>query len=314
MLAVSGPLPPDDGRWAYEFKWDGVRSLATTGDGPAGLVSRSGRDISGAYPELAGPGVSTRAVLDGEVVALGPDGRPDFGLLQSRMHVRRSADAVRLATTTPVSYLVFDVLELGGRDTTVLPYDQRRHLLQDLGLGEGPWSVPPSFDGSGGAVQAASRTQGLEGVVAKRRDSRYVPGRRSDCWVKVRNTRRQEVVVGGWKPGEGGREGWIGSLLVGVQDPTAGLVFAGHVGTGFDAATLRLLGQRLGPLRTTVDPFPATGPGAVPREHRRDVVWVRPELVVDVEFHSWTREDRLRHPSYKGLRSDKEAVDVVREP
>jgi bifunctional non-homologous end joining protein LigD len=308
MTARTGSLPADDDRWSYEVKWDGVRVLVAVEGGRARLTSRAGNDVTGSYPELRGLGAqlgATPALLDGEVVAFS-DGRPDFGLLQSRMHVGRPGAA--LLRSTPVTLLLFDVLHLDGRSLLAAPYDERRAALERLGLDGPHWQVPPAFPGTGRAVYDATRAQGMEGLVAKRRDSRYEPGRRSDCWVKVKHVRRQSAVVAGWKPGEGGRTGRIGSLLLGVQD-AAGLAFAGHVGTGFSASSLRLLGDRLEPLRRDTSPY-AT---AVPREHARSAVWVEPVLVVDVEFTAWTRDGRLRHPSYKGLRDDLDPADVVRE-
>ena len=307
MLACAGPLPPDDPRWSYEVKWDGVRVLVAAEDGHVRLTSRAGNDVTASYPELQGLAAALPgpALLDGEVVALS-GGLPDFGLLQSRMHVSRPADA--LVQRTPVTLVLFDVLHAAGAGLMTEPYDVRRGALEDL-ASDGPhWTVPGVFPGTGRAVADATRAPGMEGVVAKRRDSRYEPGRRSDCWVKVKHVRRQSAVVGGWKPGEGGRAGRIGSLLLGVPGP-AGLEYAGHVGTGFSAAALRLLGDLLAPLRRDSSPFATE----VPREHARSAVWVEPRLVGDVEFTAWTREGRLRHPSWKGLRDDLDPGDVVRE-
>lgn len=309
MLATSGELPRDDSRWAYEVKWDGVRTLVAAVGGRITLTSRNGNDVTGAYPELRGLGAalgSTQVLLDGEVVAFDADGRPDFGRLQSRMHARRPGAA--LLRETPVTLLLFDVLHLDGRSLLQSSYDDRRRELEGLGLAGDHWQVPPAFPGDGTAVLEATRAQGLEGVVAKRRDSRYEPGRRSDCWVKVKHVCRQSAVIAGWKPGEGGRAGRIGSLLLGVQG-AAGLVYAGHVGTGFSAATLRDLGTRLDALRRDSSPFATP----VPREHARDAVWVDPALVCEVEYTAWTRDGRLRHPSYKGLRDDIDPAEVVRE-
>jgi bifunctional non-homologous end joining protein LigD len=308
MLATSGPLPGDDGRWSYEVKWDGVRTLVAVDGGRATLTSRNGNDVTAAYPELRGLGGAlgaTTALLDGEVVAFDPAGRPDFGRLQSRMHARRPSPA--LVRDTPVTLLLFDVLHLDGRSLLDRPYDERRAALEALPLSGESWQVPPAFPGDGEAVLAATRQQGMEGVVAKRRDSRYEPGRRSDCWVKVKHVRRTSVVVVGWKPGEGGRAGRIGSLLLALP-AEGGFRYAGHVGTGFSAATLRLVGDRLAPLRRETPPLPD-----VPRQHARTAVWVEPVLVCDVEYTEWTRDGRLRHPSFKGLRDDLSAQDVVPE-
>ncbi len=310
MLSCTGPLPGEDGRWAYEVKWDGVRAMAYVEGGRLTLRGRRGNDVTASYPELKAMAESlgsTQVLLDGEVVAFSAEGRPDFGRLQARMHVARPAPA--LLRATPVTFLAFDLLHLDGRSLLDAPYDERRSLLQGLNLSGPHWQVPPVFLEDGEAVLRGAEAQGFEGVVAKRRDSRYEPGRRSDCWVKVKVIRRQEVVIAGWKPGEGGRRGSIGSLLLGVQGET-GLEYAGHVGTGFDAKTLRVLQARLAPLVRDTSPFTAP----VPREHARTAVWVEPRLVAEVAFTEWTRDGRLRHPSYKGLREDKDPADVVREP
>ena len=186
-------------------------------------------------------------------------------------------------------------------------YDERRAALEGLGLQGDAWAVPPAFLGGGAAVLEATRAQGLEGVVAKRRTSPYLPGRRSDDWRKLKHVCRTSAVVAGWKPGEGGRSGRIGSLLLAVADGD-GWAFAGHVGTGFSGATLAMLGERLAPLRRPDPVLPD-----VPREHARSAVWVEPELVCEVEHTEWTRDGRLRHPSYKGLRDDVDPREVVRE-
>ncbi len=305
MLAGAGPLPRDDGRWAYEVKWDGVRALVAVDAGAARLRSRVGNDVSGAYPELLGveDGVPD-GLWDGEVVAFDAAGRPDFGLLQSRMHVRQPPAA--LVARTPVVLVLFDLLLVDGEWLLELPYDSRRARLEALGPLGPAWQVPPNFLSDGRVLLDTTQAQGLEGIVAKRRDSRYEPGRRSDCWVKVKNTRRQSAVVVGWQPGEGGRAGTLGSLLLALPQGDA-LVFAGHVGTGFSGEVLRRLRDVLAPLAAD------TPPCDVPREHARTARWVRPELVAEVEFTGWTRDGRLRHPSYKGLRDDLDPRDVVRE-
>jgi bifunctional non-homologous end joining protein LigD len=210
----------------------------------------------------------------------------------------------------PVSYLAFDLLWLDDKPLLDLAYAQRRELLDGLGLQGGNWQAPPSFPGeSGAAVQAVSKEHGLEGIMAKRLQSRYEPGRRSQSWLKIKNVRRQEVVIGGWKPGEGARAGGIGSLLVGVQD-AGELVYCGHVGTGFTQQTLRMLAGKLTPLRRATSPFGT----AVPAEDARSAQWVDPVLVAEIAFADWTRSGRLRAPSFKGLRDDKDAAEVVREP
>jgi bifunctional non-homologous end joining protein LigD len=303
MLASTAPLPTGE-RWAYEIKWDGVRALVAVEAGAVRAVSRRGNDVTGGYPELSAllePLKKKAVLLDGELVAL-RGGVPDFGALQSRMHVR--SPAAELVASTPVTFVPFDVLHLGSEPLLDRTYDERREVLDDLGL-----EVAAPFYGDGHELLESTRKQGLEGLVAKQRDSRYLPGRRSDCWVKVKNVRRQSAVVCGWKEGAGGRSGQLGSLLLGVNSDQ-GLIYAGHVGTGFDATSLALLSDRLKPLATAMCPYD----GEVPREHARAAHWVKPEIVVDVDFTEWTRDGRLRHPSYKGIRDDLEPTTVEREP
>jgi bifunctional non-homologous end joining protein LigD len=230
--------------------------------------------------------------------------------MQQRMNLSAADDVRVFAARIPVTYLLFDLLALNGYALLELPYRERRGLLDQLGLAGRHWQTPPAFTGESGAdVLAASRLQHMEGIVAKRLASRYEPGRRTQSWIKVKNVRRQEVVVGGWRPGERARTGQIGSLLVGVQEP-AGLAYAGHVGTGFTQQTLGMLARLLEPLRRAGSPFVTD----VPPEHARNAVWVEPRVVVEVAFTQWTSAGRLRAPAYKGLRDDKDPSDVVREP
>lgn len=318
MMAVAAALPPqkedDAGLWDYEMKWDGVRASAYLEKGRlTRLISRTGRDITGTYPELCALGPATKdhqLVLDGEIVAFAA-GRPSFEALQPRMHVSDAAEAARLARHTPVTFLVFDLLHLDWRPTLDLPYRQRRELLDGLGLAGPAWQVPPAFtDAAGADVLAAAVAQGLEGVVAKRAESRYLPGKRTADWRKVKPDFRQEAVVGGINPGKGRREGLIGSLLIGVQAADgSGLAFAGRVGTGLNDEDLRMLGAQLEPLHTKENPFVTP----VPRDQARVAQWVQPRLVVEVAFAGWTKEGRMRAPSYRGLRTDKDPADVVRE-
>jgi bifunctional non-homologous end joining protein LigD len=294
------------------MKWDGVRALAFIESGQVRLVSRAGQDISATYPDLAGLGRAVtggQALLDGEIVAF-TDGRPDFEALQPRMHVASADAAFRLSATIPVTYLAFDALQADGVRLTPLAYLERRDILSTL-ISNGPrWLAPPNFPGPDlDAVRAASVANGLEGVVAKRLDSVYEPGARPGSWLKVKNQLSQEVVVAGWKPGQGNRTGLVGSLLVGVHSSSGALLYAGHVGTGFSDSVLRMLTRRLDALRRPDSPFD----GPVPAEYARPAVWVEPRLVIEVTFDRWTRAGRMRAPAYRGLRDDKDPADVVRE-
>ncbi|MBW0101345.1 DNA polymerase ligase N-terminal domain-containing protein, partial [Pseudonocardia sp. KRD291] len=267
----------------------------------------NGNDVTGAYPDLVDGLHSDRPLLfDGEIVASDVAGRPDFGLLQQRMHVR--SPGARLLTDVPVSLYVFDLLLDGDDDLVGLPYDARRERLDALGAQ--PWprvSVPAAYTGvSGAAMLEVAGGYGLEGVVAKRRDSRYEPGRRSANWTKTALLRTQEVVIGGWSPGAGRRSSTLGSLLLGARDEQDRLRFLGHVGTGFTEAMLRDLLARLEPLRRADSPFDET----VPREHARRARWVDPQLVGEVEYRRLTSDGRLRHAAWRGLRPDREPGEI----
>ena len=299
MLARAGSLPVRDAGWAFEVKWDGVRALAYSEPGRLRLESRNGNDITASYPELRPLNralSSHHAILDGEIVAFDEHGRPSFGRLQSRMHVSSDSAARRRSKEVPVAYVIFDLLWLDGHPLLALPYGERRARLAELGL-EGPaWRTPEHVVGNGAAMLEASLRNGLEGVVAKKLDSLYEPGRRSPCWLKVKNVRREDVVVGGWVPGAGKRTDRIGALLVGVEQHGA-LRYAGRVGTGFTEAELDRLSEVL--QRRADSPF-AAGTAKPPRGS----VFVEPTRVAEVEFTEWTSDGMLRHPSYKGLREE----------
>jgi bifunctional non-homologous end joining protein LigD len=310
MLARAGSLPSRDAGWTYEIKWDGVRAIAYSTPGELRLESRNLKEITGSYPELARLNralSSHAAILDGEIVAFDEHGRPSFAALQRRMHVGSPAQAKRLAKASPVTYMIFDLLWLDGHSLMELRYEQRRELLDALQLSGEAWQTPEHLTGRGRDVLKATAEQRLEGIVAKRLDSPYEPGARTSAWTKIKNVGRQELVVGGWLPGEGRRERRIGALLVGVFDPDGAFRFAGRVGTGFSDAELDRLGKLLAPLKREDSPFTA---GERPP---RGAVFVEPELVAEIEFTEWTSAGVLRHPSYKGLREDKAAREVVRE-
>jgi bifunctional non-homologous end joining protein LigD len=313
MLATLGTLPPpdEDDEYGYEMKWDGLRAVVYLAGGRVRVVTRNDKEVSIAYPELqdlAGALGDVPAVLDGEIVACDPAGRISFMALQPRMHLRDLAQIERLREQNPVTYQVFDLLYLDGQLTTGLAYQQRRELLESLDLHGPHWDTPPYQRGGGERALAASREQRLEGIVAKRLDSSYEPGRRSSAWIKVKHTRTQEVVVGGWTPGKGRRAGTIGALLLGIPTPD-GLEYVGQVGTGFNRETLDDLYRRLRPLERKTPPFAHP----LPARDAKDAHWVTPKLVGEVEFGEWTRDGRLRQPSWRGLRPDKSPDEVVRE-
>lgn len=314
MLATAGELPSADrgAEWAYETKWDGVRAVTYIEGGQVRMMSRNDRDITVSYPELGelakAAGGAHRLVVDGEIVAFGADGLPSFARLQRRMHVASPADAAALADSDPVRYVIFDLLHVDRHSTLDFCYDDRRRLLETLDLNGSSWHTPGQFAGSGAELLQASKEQGLEGIVAKRRESRYRPGRRSPDWRKIKNFRTQEVVIGGWRPGNGRRSDTIGSLLLGI--PAAdGLHYVGSVGTGFSQRMLdQLLGMLRGQQRAT-SPFV----DEIPRADLRGALWAQATLVGEVAFGEWTPDGRLRHPSWRGLRPDKDVSQVRRE-
>ena len=307
MLARPGELPRSQKEWGFEIKWDGIRAIVYSQPGRMHIEGRRLTDITSKYPELRPLGRalgSQSAVVDGEIVAFGEDGRPSFERLQRRMHLTGESQIKRQSKAIPATYLIFDLLYLDGHSLMDLPYEERRAKLDDLAL-EGPaWRTPVWHRGEGTALRRASAEQGLEGVVAKRLDSRYEPGRRSGAWVKVKNKRHQELVIGGWMPGEGKRENRIGALLVGYYDSERNLRYAGRVGTGFKERDLDYLERKLAELRRSRTPF--TGEPRPPR----GAIHAAPELVCEVEFTEWTAEMILRHPAYKGL-VDVDPADVV---
>jgi len=295
MLASSGRV--EEGYdWAFEMKWDGYRGIAVCDGTDVRLVSRNGLDMTATYPQVAGALADldlSDTILDGELVAFGPNGAPSFHALQN--------------SKGEVSYLVFDVLRLDGTDVTGAPYAARRRAVEELPLNNGLVRVPPAFEGALSEAVEASRELGLEGVVAKRTDSPYRVGKRSAAWVKLKHLNAEEVVIVGWRPGSGNRSGTVGSLLLALPADGAdgqGWRYAGRVGTGFSDQALKDLQRRLAPLaRKTppVDVTPADAQGA----H-----WVRPALVGEVTFSEETPDGRLRHPVWKGLRPDKSPDDL----
>jgi bifunctional non-homologous end joining protein LigD len=308
MFARSGKLPPREDQFGFEVKWDGIRTVLYADHGHAELRGRNGSDFTPRYPEvreLARLLGARRVILDGEVVALDDQGRPSFERLQARMHLASDSAVRRRMRDIPATYVIFDLLYLDGHSTLSLSYEERRELLEQLGL-EGPaWRTPAYHRGEGGALLEATRELGIEGVVAKKLDCPYTPGARASHWIKVKNVHTQDVVIGGWTPGEGGRSTSLGSLAVGVMEDDR-LVYAGKVGTGFTEQTLALVKRELEPLRRDTSPFDG-------RQPPKGTMFVEPRLVAHVEFREWTKSGTLRAPSFKGLRPDISPQECVRE-
>lgn len=310
MLATPGPLPAPalDHAFAAEVKQDGQRAVVELpGDGSVVVRSRSGADITPAYPELRalggalGRGVT--AVLDGEIVALDERGRPDFERLQSRMGLSASPSrAAALAGTVPAHLMLFDALFLRGRSLLALPYTDRRQELEALGLTGPAWSVPAAAVGRSAEALDLTREQGLEGIVCKRLSSPYRPGMRSRDWIKIRNVRTADVIVGGWVPGRGRLGGRPGAVLVGQREEGV-LRYAGSVGTGWSERERTTLAQLLDVAAIDECPF-----SPVPRV--AGARWVLPRLVGEVAYSTRTRAGLLRQPSWHRLRPDLAPDDI----
>lgn len=293
-----------DPRWIFERKFDGMRCLAFRDGDRVRLLSRNRQPLNGTYPELVDALAAqrtTRFVVDGEVVAF-EGRRTSFARLQGRLGIT-DPDAAR-ASPVRVFYYLFDLLHLDGESTIDVPLMWRKRLLRNAFDFDDPLRYTTHRVKDGIAAYRAACARGDEGVIAKLADSKY-DGRRSPNWLKFKCVRDQEFVVGGYTSPKGGRIE-LGALLLGYYEGRD-LVYAGKVGTGFDEATLRRLHERLSPIERDTPPFTR---GLV---HEKSAHWVRPELVAQIGFTEWTRDGKLRHPRYLGLRTDKEPRDVVRE-
>jgi bifunctional non-homologous end joining protein LigD len=320
MLATLSHLPPDPRAWAFEYKWDGVRALAyheprsRRGDARWLIESRNQLDITRRYPELRALRDTLRkhdAVLDGEIVALDEDDRPSFARLQRRMHVNGDARIESLAREVPILYVLFDLLYLDGQSLMDRPYPQRRQALEKLRLSGPAWQVTPSHIGRGSEMLDAARRHGMEGVVAKRLDSVYEPGRRSNCWLKIKIVQRQEFVLGGWTGEATGLPDRIGTMLIGYYDKQGKLHYAGHVGTGLSGSDHPVLVEQFRKLARASSPFVEKLPSS--RRGGMKIQYLEPRLVAEVEYRRWPAEGLVQQASFKGLREDKHATEVVRE-
>jgi len=297
MLATPGSVGRlTTSQWAFEGKYDGFRLLVEADHGRLRLQSRNGRDVTAEYPQLqalAEDLAEHHVILDGEVVALDEHGVPSFHEIQNRFRASR------------IQFWAFDILYLDGRSLLRAGYRDRRRILETLSAAT-CLTVPSLIDGDGPEALEFSRKHRWEGVVAKKWDSTYQPGRRSAAWVKDKNWNTQEVVIGGWRQGSGGRSSGIGALLMGIPGSNAGLDFVGRVGTGLTERDLAHLKEVLAALRSDDSPFSAP----LPRTELRGVTFVRPELVGEVRYGERTPDGRLRHPSWRGLRPDKSPAEV----
>ena len=304
MLASKTDRVPTGAQWLHEVKWDGVRVLVDVHDGVTRMTSRNDNNVTAAWPDLSAPPLGDRDLLvDGEVIALNDRGVPDFRVLQHRMHLRNTKEVARLVTSVPATLMVFDLLRLDGEDLTGRPLEERRALLEELPLADSRWQVPAAYD-DGDMLFEATLQQGLEGVVSKRRTSRYRFDQRSDDWRKLAHRHRASFVVGGWRP-QVGTTNRLAALLVGEQTAD-GLLYRGRVGSGIAGATSTRLAELLAPLTSDVNPFA----DEVPRVDAAGTFWVEPRVVVDIDTHGLGYE-RLRQPSYQGVRDDLTPEDLL---
>ncbi len=316
MKAGPGQLPAANGDWGYEIKWDGMRVVAHLHAGDdqptVRLQTGNGNDATVSFPELHGLEVLLDGfdslILDGEVVAIDPDGLPSFPLLQQRMHVSDPTDARRRAVNVPVSYAIFDVLHINGQDTMRLPLRDRRQLLEQIVDDGEHWRITTMHTEDPAGLLATVTERGMEGLVAKQLSSLYQEGKRPAAWIKIKPRHRQEFVVGGWSEGRDGNTGNLGSLLIGYMDGDD-LIHCGSVGSGLNDSSRREWLARVSEHELPAQPFV----NHVDRKSGRTFHWTEPTYVVEVAFHNWETDGHLRHPVYLGLRTDKTPAEVVRE-
>lgn len=303
MLAGRRAKPFDDESWWFEVKWDGYRAVVGAEGGVVRARSRRGLDLLGPFPELRTVEIPDGVIVDGEIVAFDPDGVPSFSLLQRRTGFGGTGTGAKVG----VNLVVFDVL-FHGSSVVDLAYEERRGLLERLELAP-PIIVPEPMQGRGTSLYAAVEERGMEGIVAKKAGSRYLPGRRSDDWLKISVRHTLRAVVGGYLPGDGGRASTFGSLLMGLYEPH-GLRWIGAVGSGFNEMSLRAFNDALRQIERDESPF--IDPVVVPGPARP--VWVEPAIVIEVEYKEWTHDDRLRAPVFKGIDlADPESVTWAAE-
>lgn len=316
MKAVTGELPDADGNWGYEIKWDGMRVIAFCDEAGVRLASSNGNNVTNAFPELQN--LSSLAagfesiILDGEVVAFGDDGLPKFNTLQHRMHVQDPTEAAKRSHEVPITFAIFDLLGLNGQDTTGLPLSGRRKLLEDIVEDGSHWRLTDQTTTEPGELLRTVTERGIEGIVAKKLGSTYVPGKRDKAWIKIKPTSRQEFVVAGWTEGQHGLSGSLGSLILGVMEQNDEgdrvLVPCGTVGSGLTDKSRSWWQTELLESATSETPFSRSISYA-----GRTVRWAEPKHVVEVAFGEWTDDGRLRFPVYLGRRNDKDPAHVERE-
>jgi bifunctional non-homologous end joining protein LigD len=290
MLAQPGSLPEDEERYGFEIKWDGMRGIVYSQPGRLRIENRKLNDCTPQWPDLRRMNRALHeheAVIDGEIVAFDENGKPSFQRLQRRMNISGEGQIQRTAKAIPATYVAFDLLFLDGHSLLDLPYEERRERLEQLGLNGPNWRTPPMYAGDGGPLLEATKQQGLVGVVAKRLDSPYTPGRRSKAWVKVKNKQQETFVVGGYLPGKRN----VGAVLLGRRDEDGRLRYVGRAGSGLKESDIERVKAA-----TVIKASPFDGEPKPPRGS----VFVEPEMTVDTEFTDFTQDGVMRHPTLKG--------------
>ncbi|MGZ4113907.1 MAG: non-homologous end-joining DNA ligase, partial [Actinomycetota bacterium] len=312
MLAEAGGKPFDGKDWWFEPKLDGIRTLATMSTGETRLQTRNGRDVTDTYPELHMIHElvnQVHAVIDGEIVAFDADGRPSFETLQQRMNLKNDREIKRMTKQIPVTLVAFDQLWLDGEELIGLKLEERRELLDGVVERDERLEVITHVEGEGKAFVEAARNLRLEGVVAKKKGSKYQPGRRTPDWKKIKLTNTQDCVILGWTKGEGSRGQTFGALLVGAY-VDGELRWIGQVGTGFTQKMQEIVLEQLKPLVRKTPPIDDKELRAV-----KGATWVEPKIVCEVQYLELTKStNKMRAPSFKGLRPDKTADEAVLEP
>jgi bifunctional non-homologous end joining protein LigD len=307
MLAQLSKIPRNQQNYGFEFKWDGIRIIAYWDGAELLLETRNALDTTFRWPELQEMTKAfgrTPIVLDGELVALDAHGKISFSLLATRMHLSRPPSAAQ-KSKAPITYMIFDLLYVGNTSLMQMPYKERRAALDKLKLIGDSWLAPSWSEAAGDAMFAAALNNDIEGVVGKKLSSAYEPGKRTGSWLKIKAINSQELVIAGWIPEKNDIERGVGALITGYYNDEGKLVFAGKVGTGFTDADRQDLRRKLDPLAANCPFYPKPG--------LRNAIYVKPVLVGEFEYREWTPDGRLRHPSFKGLRSDKKADEVVLE-